>query len=309
MSIRIVPNRDTDAPSSRASVAHAIPPLLFANLKSLYARRAERLRKLAEDSPLQDLLIGAALVAEAQQQVLHDHPLTMEIEPVLAASGNSAQPPLNLHTFERAPHWRTLLHALVEELRPQVDPHWRAVLENLEKCSESELESDATALLSREFSQVNSERAPVIWAALSLYWAQMASLIPGKAHVEYGEHRQFCPTCGSIPVSSLMHLGAVSGMRYLHCNLCECEWHVMQAKCSNCEHTHGLNYWSLEYALSPVKAESCDDCGTYLKILFQEQDPNVEPVADDLATLVLDAKMEDEGYARSSINPFLFPDA
>ncbi|MDU3887718.1 MAG: hypothetical protein E7G91_00420, partial [Serratia liquefaciens] len=25
------------------------------------------------------------------------------------------------------------------------------------------------------------------------------------------------------------------------------------------------------------------------------------------ATLVLDAKMEDEGFARSSINPFLFP--
>ncbi|VTP83406.1 formate dehydrogenase accessory protein FdhE [Leclercia adecarboxylata] len=56
-----------------------------------------------------------------------------------------------------------------------------------------------------------------------------------------------------------------------------------------------------------MKAESCGDCGTYLKILYQEKDPKVEAVADDLATLILDAKMEQEGFARSSINPFLFP--
>lgn len=56
-----------------------------------------------------------------------------------------------------------------------------------------------------------------------------------------------------------------------------------------------------------MKAESCGDCGTYLKILYQEKDPKVEAVADDLASLVLDARMEQEGFARSSINPFLFP--
>ncbi len=33
----------------------------------------------------------------------------------------------------------------------------------------------------------------------------------------------------------------------------------------------------------------------------------MEAVADDLASLVLDARMEQEGFARSSINPFMFP--
>ncbi len=56
-----------------------------------------------------------------------------------------------------------------------------------------------------------------------------------------------------------------------------------------------------------MKAESCGDCGTYLKMLYQEKDPAVEPVADDLASLVLDARMEQEGFARSSLNPFMFP--
>jgi hypothetical protein len=59
---------------------------------------------------------------------------------------------------------------------------------------------------------------------------------------------------------------------------------------------------ALENEEAAVKAESCGDCGTYLKILYQEKDPKVEAVADDLASLILDAKMEQEGFARSSIN-------
>jgi FdhE protein len=82
---------------------------------------------------------------------------------------------------------------------------------------------------------------------------------------------------------------------------------VVRIKCSNCEQTRDLNYWSLENEDAAVKAESCGDCGTYLKILYQEKDPKVEAVADDLASLVLDARMEQEGFARSSINPFMFP--
>jgi FdhE protein len=80
------------------------------------------------------------------------------------------------------------------------------------------------------------------------------------------------------------------GLRYLHCNLCETEWHVVRVKCSNCEQTRDLHYWSLENEEAAVKAESCGDCGTYLKILYQEKDPKVEAVADDLASLVLDAR-------------------
>ena len=35
----------------------------------------------------------------------------------------------------------------------------------------------ASALFASDFSLVSSDKAPFIWAALSLYWAQMASLI------------------------------------------------------------------------------------------------------------------------------------
>lgn len=307
MSIRIVPKEQLGAQREKPHTAEAIPPLLFANLKSLYTRRAERLRQLAADHPLGDYLHFAAAIAEAQQHALHDHPLQLDLSDALRQGAERGKPPLDLSVYPRSAHWRTLLTALIAELRPQAPQHVLAVLDNLEKAAEQELEQMATALLNREFAQVGSENAPFIWAALSLYWAQMASQIPGRARAEYGEHRQFCPVCGSIPVSSMVHIGTVNGLRYLHCNLCESEWHVVRVKCSNCEQTRDLNYWSLDSEQAAVKAESCGDCGTYMKILYQEKDPQVEAVADDLASLILDAKMEDEGFARSSINPFLFP--
>ena len=307
MSIRIVPKDQLGKQSERGTTAGNIPPLLFANLKSLYTRRTERLQQLALDNPLSDYLDFAAKITQAQQKALHDYPLVLDMQAVLEQSAVSGKPPLDLSVFPRTEHWRKLLSALIAELRPDAPDHIVAVLDNLDKASVHELELYADALLNREFAQIGSEKAPFIWAALSLYWAQMASQIPGKARAEYGEHRQFCPVCGSIPVSSVVHIGTQNGLRYLHCNLCESEWHVVRIKCSNCEQTRDLNYWSLDSELAAVKAESCGDCGTYLKILYQEKDPQVEAVADDLASLILDAKMEGEGFARSSINPFVFP--
>jgi FdhE protein len=312
MSIRIVAKEQLGAQREKSTTAlsssnGSIPPLLLANLKSLYSRRAERLHQLAANHPLGDYLNFAASIAAAQHNVCHDNPLMLDLSTALAQGAANGKPPLDASIFPRSTHWHQLLAALIAELRPQAPEHVLPVLENLEKASSHELELMASALLNNEFAKVGSDKAPFIWAALSLYWAQMASQIPGKARAEYGEHRKFCPVCGSMPVSSMVHIGTVNGLRYLHCNLCESEWHVVRVKCTNCEQTRDLNYWSLESEQAAVKAESCGDCGTYLKILYQEQNPQIEAVADDLASLILDAKMEEEGFARSSINPFLFP--
>ncbi|EPX7411290.1 formate dehydrogenase accessory protein FdhE [Cronobacter dublinensis] len=305
MSIRIIPQDQLEKSDKRT--AEVIPPLLFPRLKNLYNRRAARLRELAENNPLGDYLRFAALIAHAQEVVLYDHPLEMDLTARIKEAADQGKPPLDIHVLPRDGHWQKLLQSLIAELKPEMSGPALAVIENLEKASAQELETMASSLFSADFSAVSSDKAPFIWAALSLYWAQMASLIPGKARAEYGEARQFCPVCGSIPVSSMVHIGSSQGLRYLHCNLCETEWHVVRIKCSNCEQTRDLHYWSLESEQAAIKTESCGDCGTYLKILYQEKDPNVEAVADDLASLVLDARMEQEGFARSSINPFLFP--
>ena len=65
--------------------------------------------------------------------------------------------------------------------------------------------------------------------------------------------------------------------------------------------------WSLNEELALIRAETCGDCQSYLKIMFQEKDPNVEAVADDLASIFLDIEMEEKDFARSGLNPFIFP--
>lgn len=77
MSIRIIPQDELEKSEKRAT--DMIPPLLFPRLKNLYNRRAERLRELAENNPLGDYLRFAALIAHAQEVVLYDHPLQMDL--------------------------------------------------------------------------------------------------------------------------------------------------------------------------------------------------------------------------------------
>lgn len=305
MSIRIIPQDELEKQEKQA--AEYIPPLLFPRLKTLYNRRTERLRELAADNPLGDYLRFAALITHAQEVVLYDHPWQIDLTARLREALSQGRPPLDIHTLPRHKHWHKLLHSLIAELKPEMSGPALAVIENLEKTSEQELEEMASALFAGDFAKVSSDKAVFIWAALSLYWAQMASQIPGKARDEYGEQRQFCPVCGSMPVASIVQIGTTQGLRYLHCNLCETEWHVVRVKCSNCEQSRDLHYWSLDDEQAAIKTESCGDCGTYLKIMYQEKDPNVDAVADDLASLVLDAHMEQEGFARSSINPLMFP--
>lgn len=300
MTIRIIPQDQPE--KSDLTVEDTLPPLLFPALKHTYRRRAARLRQLAQKNPLGNYLRFAAVIASAQEIVLYDHPLRIDLRPRLEESARLGKPPLDINSLPRDAHWQRLLHSLIAELKPEMNGQALSVLENLEKTSSTELETMASALFANEFAQVSSDKAPFIWAALSIYWAQMAALIPGKAYVKVGQQRQFCPVCASLPVSGMVHM---DGARYRHCNLCESEWHVADARCCNCEQTHDLHYWSLDCAA--IKAESCGDCGTWLKLLYQDKDPATEPVADDLASLILDARMEQEGFIRSGLNPFLFP--
>lgn len=68
----------------------------------------------------------------------------------------------------------------------------------------------------------------------------------------------------------------------------------------------GLDDSARRVAASPIRAESCDDCQGYRKIFYQDKDPFVEPVADDLASLALDVLMGEAGYARANGNPLLW---
>ncbi|QIW15952.1 formate dehydrogenase accessory protein FdhE [Pasteurellaceae bacterium RH1A] len=305
MSIRILPQEEI----KQAASSFHNPPLLFANPKNLYHRRAKRLRQLSEDHPLGNYLVFAANLVETQLDLLENFPLADFSEKLTACiAANEGEKPLNAKHFQRDPVWRDLLLVMVDKFKPYASEAAQPTLEWFIKASSSELENMADSLLNERYEEVGADKAVFLWAALSLYFTQLAQQLPRNIEETYGEGRHTCPVCDAAPVTSVVHFGDTQGLRYLHCSLCESEWNMVRVKCSNCEQTGKLDYWSLDSVDAAVKAETCGDCESYLKVLYQEKDPHVEPVADDLASLFLDDEMEKKGFARSAVNPFLFMD-
>ncbi|MGL4667731.1 MAG: formate dehydrogenase accessory protein FdhE [Saezia sp.] len=283
-------------------------PLLQDDLRLLYSNRSQRLRSLAKDHAIQDYLLFAADIVDVQSSLLKKQHLGIVKAKDLVVDWQTA--PLLKTADLRDPYWLTILNALLDQLGalPQYkkNPIAKAI-KRIRNWKDSTKEKKASQLLAGEFEAVGSDTAIFLWAALSLYWAQLArqhKLIP---HENIGVKRHICPVCGSEPVASVILTGNSEGLRYLHCNLCETKWHYVRALCSNCEDGSKIYYWTLDDTESPVKAESCGHCQSHLKIIYQNKDVKLEPVADDLASLALDALMEEEGFSRSAINPFLFP--
>ena len=78
-----------------------------------------------------------------------------------------------------------------------------------------------------------------------------------------------------------------------------------KVKCMLCGSTKGIAYQELDAGPADVKAETCENCHGYLKIMHQHKDPELDPVADDVSTLGLDLLLRETGYRRGSVNPFL----
>ena len=115
-----------------------------------------------------------------------------------------------------------------------------------------------------------------------------------------------CPCCGGPPVTStIVATIDIDGVRYIQCSLCAAQWNHVRVKCVSCGSTKGINYQAIEGVADTIKAETCDECRTYVKILNQRKDAELEAVADDVASLGLDILVSEAGWRRAGVNPFL----
>ena len=115
-----------------------------------------------------------------------------------------------------------------------------------------------------------------------------------------------CPCCGGPPVASAVVADLnVEGVRYVQCSLCAAQWNHVRVKCVSCGSTKGIAYQEIEGIADTIKAETCDECRTYVKILNRRKAPELEAVADDVASLGLDLLVTEAGWSRAGVNPFL----
>lgn len=282
---------------------------------AIFAARAQRLRQLSESpvggggQSIGDYLRLMALVADAQQAALAAMSTALPGTGEMERARTHGMPVLHGPSLARDEAWRAVLrrigsavlapNAALGELPEQT----RDACTRLLAATPEALERQADAVLALRAADVDAALAPFISAALQVVWLDLASQL-AASQVPKLSVPGVCPVCGALPVASIV--GADRGYRYLHCPLCASAWYLERITCSQCQATEGMTYYSIEGGSEAVRAEACPSCQTYRKILYQEKDLAVEPVADDLASLTLDLLMSAEGFHRASGNPLLW---
>jgi FdhE protein len=316
----------------------SLPRLRLPQANGVFGPRAARLRDLAAGKvagiPVNPELSGyLSLMAEvvaAQAQTLASldaDDIALPDPAAMALAQQHAMPPLAAFA-PRSPAWRSILASLLDRLdivaAKQIE--LSIVIAGLRALHADELETLADAVIAQRIDGLNAAQAPFVAAALQVLWTGQASRLQ-QQQVPVLQTGTLCPVCGSLPVASVIRIGGQSqGYRYLQCSLCASEWHMVRVKCSCCEQNGKIAYQGLgalettdapaagaappvSKANDPAKfarAETCDDCHGYRKIFNQEHDYDVEPLADDLASLTLDVLVSEAGYARASLNPLLW---
>jgi FdhE protein len=295
------------APAPDIGTAVEAPFLRLPDVAALYARRASRLRKLAQGHVMADYLYFIAEVACAQHKAAASLPPPAAPDTALLRRAlDCGAPPYSRTRLKLDPAWHMRLNTIINALGEAHAPSpAREALNGLRCLSFAAREKLAHRFLSGEIAEENLAQALFVGAALGVYWAGVArGVCPTMVQQPLAETPGMCPICGSPPTASVLEGGSPSA-RYLHCSLCDAEWRYVRVKCANCQSTKNVAYLGFEGDVSPVRAEACGECGTYLKILNRDGAPDGDPLADDLATLGLDYKLVEEGSLRYGYNPFL----
>lgn len=286
--------------------AEEAAPYLLPNPGSIFADRAGRFAALAEEHSLGDWLRFLGKLSQAQHEILKGLPaLPLPNAASLEQARTHGMPPLNASSLARPAAWRFALQQLAQRLEKEVPEGAQKALKGLFSASEADLEKLADMLLAGEPDSEHAAQLPFVAAALQIVFTALASQLDASQLQPLDVHG-VCPCCGSLPVASVVRLGAaINNLRYLHCSLCNTEWNVPRATCTACDTDKGVALHEVEGSKGAVRAETCDACKSYLKIVYQEKDPRVDPVADDLATLALDMLVDEAGYERSGPNLLL----
>ncbi|MEO3385308.1 formate dehydrogenase accessory protein FdhE [Mesorhizobium sp. CAU 1741] len=272
----------------------------------LFERRAKRFHQLSGADGIGPYLGFLAAIAEAQQALAETLPAGRPMEErTLDRALEHGMPPLDRNAFRPDDDFVSLSDMLFGRLEPIDKPaaaeaslaavraydHGRMALAVADLMADS-VPADAMA----EYAYVA--------AALQLHFVRAASRLPERRLTSVGEGA--CPACGGPPVSSLI-VGwpQAGGARFCSCALCATLWHHVRIKCTICSSTKGIRYQEIEDGPGTIKAETCSECGCYVKMLNQQKDVSLDPFADDVGSLGIDLLMRETKFRRGAFNPFL----
>lgn len=272
-----------------------------------FARTAARLDALSANHPMAEWLRFMAQLATAQ------HFAAITLSPLAGPTGTAVvqaveagMPPLAADGHRRDPAWRGALALLLDSFDKAVAPAPAAAeMATLRAQKPEAIEAIADGFLLGGVNPSEAGAALYVAAALQVYFTRLAAALPAPI-LRLLPQRGLCPCCGSTPVAGVVTAaGQTPGTRYLYCSLCSTAWTHVRAICITCGESRSVALKGIEGDDGAVKAETCDKCHSYAKMLYQARDTGVDPYADDLASLGLDIMVAEAGWSRHAPNPLL----
>jgi FdhE protein len=272
----------------------------------LFRQRAGRFRALAEGHQLRSYLAFLSELADIQhgiQDGLPDPDLP-GIE-VLARAHEHAMPPLDRGRFTLDPACEATLGRLLAAADGiDMPAAARAALGKLRAADGGTIALAMHSVLADSLPVEAIAEHVFVAAALQVHFARRAARLDAARLVPVGDGA--CPACGGPPVTSvIVGWRGAQGARFCVCALCATLWNHVRIKCVACGSTKGISYREVDDGPGTVKAETCSSCRSYVKILDQQKDPLLDPVADDVGSLGLDLLVRETGLRRAGVNPFL----
>lgn len=293
-------------PSAIGGVPTA-PLALLPKPMRLYAARAKRLEFLAgHNQNLAPWLSFLAALTGLQARLAEELPRPAPIDPDrIRLARENRMPPIDRAPLAADPALHAVLDAVLDGA---------AALEMPEPARLALQAVIAAPLPDRHWllQNVLADRipddsvAPHLFAALAvqLHLSRLAATLPADQLVKI--RTGICPSCGGRPAtSSVVGMAELDGVRYAACACCQTQWNEVRLSCLCCGETGKISYRSVETEQATVRAEVCGDCDFWVKVLYQNKNPSLEPIADDVASLGLDLMMKDQGLRRGGFNPFL----
>lgn len=270
---------------------------------AVFARRAARFAALSPDHDIGAYLSFLATLSHAQAEVAAALP--RPVLPDVSVALSNTMPPLTRDLAAESGALDTLDRLLATLDRAELQGGPTEAVAKLAAADADERRRLSIAVADGYFELERLAECALVAAALQIWYAAHAMQLVADSLRNVGEG--VCPGCGGAPVSStLTELPqAATGLRYLTCSLCCTQWNHIRVKCTACGAEKGISYRHVEGATGEISAEVCEACRGYAKHLLQTRNPQLDPVADDVASYGLDMMLREDGWRRTGLNPFL----
>lgn len=291
-------------PSMIGGVAK-VPLVQLPKPQALFEKRAARFDFLAEHSPnLAPYLRFLAGVARAQAHLVAELPTPAAPSPEWVDTARAARMP-QLDRNKMKDGVAAILDRFCTEVaRIEMPEASRNALSAVQAAGPEDRDWLISNILT---DQIPADGVAIHLfgaAAVQVHAAMLAAVLDAEKLVPI--KTGICPSCGGKPSVSFVtdDLGA-EGTRFAACSCCQTLWNEVRVKCLCCGSAKGLSLRAVEAEDAMIKAETCSECDHWVKLLYQNRNASIEPVADDVASLGLDLKMQETQFKKWGFNPFL----